>query len=431
MNKLPKGLDRLPRGVELHGNQVRISFMYRGQRCREPIEGHSRVTKAVIAYAENKRRVVLAEIKEGRFDYAAHFPSSPKAHQYSGHGGDLKRRTVAEGVKKWLAVQDAKKAASTARNYRHKSNHVTRKWPVERIADLTKSDLELFQGELLVAGLAPKTVNDIFTVVRGVWSDAFHDGVIRHDPLKRVRNIERDEGDDAADPFERSEIQRIAAVRTSRQQDINMIMFACWSGLALSELIALAWEDIDTVNWTAKIQRAKVGSHYKVPKERARIRTVELIDPAIEWLKRQQEHTAMLAPVSLGVKQRDNITEREEEVRLVFRNGRSGMPWHDSSVRRWFASHLRKAGIRHRGPNQCRHTFASQLLSNYVPLEWVARQLGHTDTTMVKKHYGRWIPGDTRSMAGMVSEMMGFRADSGGLERADSAPNLPQGIRQI
>ena len=55
-----------------------------------------------------------------------------------------------------------------------------------------------------------------------------------------------------------------------------------------------------------------------------------------------------------------------------------------------------------------RHTFASQALSSYVQVEWVARQLGHTDTTMVKKHYGRWIPSDTQSMAGIASKMMGF-----------------------
>ncbi|MDH4608121.1 integrase [Pseudomonas sp. BN102] len=74
--------------------------------------------------------------------------------------------------------------------------------------------------------------------------------------------------------------------------------------------------------------------------------------------------------------------------------------------------HLKRARVRHRGPNQCRRTFASQALSCYVPVEWVARQLGHTDTTMVKKHYGRWIPSDTRSMAGIVSQMMGFRPES-------------------
>jgi integrase len=70
---------------------------------------------------------------------------------------------------------------------------------------------------------------------------------------------------------------------------------------------------------------------------------------------------------------------------------------------------LSRTKVLHRGANQCRHTFASQALSSYVPVEWVARQLGHTDTTMVRKHYGRWIPADTKSMAAIVSQMMGFR----------------------
>lgn len=429
MAELPKGIDKLPPGVEIHGRQVRIVFMFRGQRCREPITGYSKITKAVITYAHNKRQSIRAEIKEDRFDFAAHFPDSPRALLYSGHGGPRTSRTVVEGVEKWLQVQQAKKAVSTVRNYRHKAAHVTRHWPVARIRDVTKSDIELFQSKLLASGLSPKTVNDIFTVVRGVWLDAFHDGVIASNPLDRVKNIERDEAEDTADPFTRDELQRIASTKTFRQQDINMIMFGSWCGLSLSELIAFAWEDVDTRNWTITVRRAKVGNEYKVPKERTRVRTVELIDPAIEWLKRQMQHTAMLPAAKITVRQRDNVTTREEEIRLVFLNGKSRAPWHDSSVRRWFASHLRKAGVRYRGPNQCRHTFASQALSAYVPLEWVARQLGHSDTTMIKKHYGRWIPRDTRSMAGMVSQMMGFNADRSGLDNSDSAPILPQGKR--
>ena len=118
---------------------------------------------------------------------------------------------------------------------------------------------------------------------------------------------------------------------------------------------------------------------------------------------------ADLAPVEIEVRQRDNVTIKNEQVRFLFRNGASGEPWHASSVGRWFTSILKRAGVRHRGPNQCRHTFASQALSNYVPKEWVARQLGHMTTAMIDKHYGRWIPQDSRSMAGIVSQMMGFR----------------------
>ena len=89
-------------------------------------------------------------------------------------------------------------------------------------------------------------------------------------------------------------------------------------------------------------------------------------------------------------------------------------PWNYNCLRLGFTDHPRRAKVNHRGPNQCWHTFASRMLSNYVSLEWVARQLGHVDTIMVKKHYARWIQSDTPNMAGHVSQMLGFKTDNGG-----------------
>lgn len=407
--KLPAGVSALPDGVEIHGQQLRITFQLHGQRCREPLPGISKITKSAITYADNKRKTILTEVREGRFDYAAHFPTSPKALLFSGHGGPNMNRTVAEGAATWLEVQDAMKAKSTSRNYRYKSDHVLARWPTRRIVSITKTDIELFQAHLLNEGLSAKSVNDIFTVVRGVWSDAFHDGVIKTNPLERIKNIERDDEHDHADPFTREELALIEAVSTTRRQDVNMIMFDCWAGLSVSELIALAVEDVDTENWTIRVQRARVGTEYKVPKESARIRTVELIDPAIHWLKRQLEQVRDTEATTIQVRQRDNIRIKDEHIRFLFLNDIGGQPWHAASLARWFAYHLKRASVRHRGPNQCRHTFASQAISSYVPLEWVARQLGHVDTGMVRKHYGRFIPADSRSMAGLVSQMMGFR----------------------
>ncbi|MCF5709559.1 DUF3596 domain-containing protein [Pseudomonas syringae] len=405
--------DKLPTGVEMNGKQLRIVFMLHGQRCREPMPGIAKVNKASISYASNKRMTILTEIKEGRFDYAAHFPDSPRAAVFSQSGTSNTKRTVAEGVQRWMEVQCAKKATSTSRNYQYKANHVVEKFGKQRIADINKSDLELFQAQLLKKGLSPKTVNDVFTVVRGVWGDAYADGVLRANPLDRIKNIERDSDDDSADPFTREELEALSKIKSARQQDINMILFDCWAGLSLSELIALGWDDVDLEGGTITIRRARVETEYKIPKEKSRARRVELIDPAIAYLRAQFEITGAQPAVSITVVQRDNNSTKRENVRFVFRNGQSGEPWHASSVGRWFGNHLKSVGVRHRGPNQCRHTFASQALSSYVPVEWVARQLGHTDTTMVKKHYGRWIPGDTKSLAGLVSQMMGFRPESG------------------
>lgn len=427
---LPKGVTSLPSGIRLHGSKLQIRFTFKGARCQEVIDAP--VTRASIEYAKNKLATIKVEIADGRFDYLAHFPGSKRGAMLSGSAAGDFGRTVAQGVALWLGVHEKTAARATFDGYRHKAAHVVARWPRDRIGDVSVADLRLFQGELLEKGLSPKTVNDVFTVVRGVWADAFHDGVIKSNPLERVKNIKRDAGDDTADPFTRDELERIAGVPTRRQEDINLIMFNCWCGLSVSEVIALAWEDIDTVRWVAKIQRARVNSEYKVPKERVRVREVELVGQAVHWLKLQRQYTYMLEPQELKVRQRDNVTVRTEAVRLVFNNGSSEGAWHASSLGRWFTGHLKRAKVRHRGPNQCRHTFASQCLSHYVPIEWLARQLGHSDTTMIKKHYGRWIPQNTPSMAGLVTQMLEGRpvASMGGLENVEIGPGLGQTMGQ-
>jgi integrase len=403
--------EKLPTGVELNGKQLRIVFMLNGKRCREPVTGVAKVNKASIAYADNKRRTILAEIKEGRFDYAAHFPESPRAAQFSGHGGPSLKRTVKQGIDRWLEVQRAKKATSTIINYVSKSVHLESHFGALKIVDVSKSDFELFQAKLLRQGLAAKTVNDIFTVARGVWSDAFGDGILKANPLERVKNIESDHDAEYADPFTREEIEQLAA--TDPSPVTRMVEFNCWAGLSLSEMAALAREDVDLAQGVVHVRRAYVVGEYKVPKERARIRTVELIDPAIRILEQIMIDSEGSSAEVVTVVQRDNVSIKKETLRFLFRTPTEGVAWTGRNISKWFTTHLEKAGVRHRGVNQCRHTFASQALSSYVPVEWVARQLGHSDTTMVRKHYGRWIPSDTKSMAGMVSQMMGFRGPAG------------------
>jgi integrase len=401
--------DKLPTGVEMNGKQLRIWFTLNGQRCREPLDGIAKVNKASIAYADNKRRTIMTEIKEGRFDYAAHFPNSPRAVMFSGTGGPATKRTVQEGIDRWLEVQRAQKASSTVINYVSKAVHVAKKFGKRRIVDISKSDIALFQAQLLKQGLAPKTVNDIFTVVRGVWADAFGDGILKANPLDRINNVGSDSDSEHADPFSRDEIELIGKGDPARSPDTRMIVFNCWTGLSLSELIALAAEDVDLVAGVVHVRRASVVGEFKVPKERTRLRVVELIDPALDLMREIVAATKEAPCEEIKVIQRDNISIKKQKVQFLFRSSTSGLLWNGRTLSIWFTEHLKKAGVRHRGANQCRHTFASQMLSSYVPVEWVARQLGHADTTMVRKHYGRWIPNDTKSMAGVVSKMLGFR----------------------
>lgn len=142
-----------------------------------------------------------------------------------------------------------------------------------------------------------------------------------------------------------------------------------------SELIALEWQDIDLQNGVIHVSRAVVKKQIKSTKTESGIRDVMLFPPAIEALHAQKEYTFTCN-------------------KRVFHNPRTNQPWEtDHQIRRtaWIYA-LEKAGVRYRNPYQTRHTYASMMLSGGENIMWVADQMGHIDTEMVMRVYGKWIP---------------------------------------
>ena len=83
-----------------------------------------------------------------------------------------------------------------------------------------------------------------------------------------------------------------------------------------------------------------------------------------------------------------------------------GDPWRgDGQLRNVWTKVLKKADVDYRNPYQMRHTYASLLCSAGENLHWIANQMGHSDTTMVGRVYGKWIP-DADPYAGAKAEAL-------------------------
>ena len=92
----------------------------------------------------------------------------------------------------WLRVAKSGTASTTYLNYKCKSGHVIRYFGDTPINQVTIQDLRLFRNHLVKPedgskGLSPKTVNDVLTVVRGVWADAKSNDLISSDHMKNIR----------------------------------------------------------------------------------------------------------------------------------------------------------------------------------------------------------------------------------------------------
>jgi len=152
--------------------------------------------------------------------------------------------------------------------------------------------------------------------------------------------------------------------------------FAVQTGLRPSEQVALKWGAIDDEFIHIELSRVynREKSDLKTEESRRRIQ----IRPGIkECLKQQRELSQHL------------------DRPYVFVN-MEGRPILRDKLREVWARVLKKTDLIYRRMYETRHTFASWALAAGETPEWVARTLGHVDTSMVYKTYGRYIPNLTR-----------------------------------
>lgn len=344
--------------------------MFRGMECRESLKlAH---TKQNINYAIRLRGEILNAIEKGIFKYADYFPNSTQAGKF---GAAPSRITVGELLRDQLDIAKRTLSPSTHRGYKQVyDSHLFAQWDETPLVELTPPVLRTWIGGM---DCKIKTVRNILTPLRNALEQAVNDDLIEYNPLERVKLAkilprESRKSDYAPDPFDMAEITAILAACDGQEQNVWRHAFA--TGMRTSEFIALEWPSIDWIHGKIGVDRARVeGVTKDDAKTIAGIRKIDMLQGAYDALAAQKEHTFLVGG-------------------LVFHDPRYNAGWADDQAlkKRWMII-LRKAGVRYRNPYQTRHTFASTLLSAGANPLYVAKQMGHRDTEMITRNYGRWI----------------------------------------
>jgi integrase len=330
-------------------------------------------TERNLNFAANLRGQVLTEIAKGVFDYALHFPDSPRARLYSKKPAAL--TLVRTALEDWYKEKEHELEHSTLIGYRRIIDNVLN--PVigdDLLRDFSRLSVKKVL-EALGIEVSSKRINNVLGPLRGMSAEARRDGLLDHDPLdgykikRRAQPAEQEE----IDPFTPTEVKSILDAITGQFRNYCQFNFA--TGLRTSEMIGLRWPDVDLDAGTADIRRAHVMGKTKSTKTAAGRRTIKLLPAAIAALKAQQAYTRLAGAA-------------------VFHNPATGRAWDsDKQVREWnWRPALKQAEVRYRYPYQMRHTFASQALSAGENVMWVAQQMGHKDWTITARVYARWIP---------------------------------------
>jgi integrase len=345
--------------------------MYLGVECRETLKmAH---TKANIKFAERLRGEILNAIEKGSFSYAEYFPES----SYLAKFGIKKARTdvtVGQLLDEQFDIYKRTLAPSTYTIYRRNYERLKAKWGTTKLADLTPAALRAWIGDF---DTKARTIRQLLIPLRGALDLAVNDDLIEGSPMDRVK-LRKILGRDAykvdfvADPFSAAEIASILSACTGQERNVWQFAFA--TGMRPSEYIALRWESVDLARLTVRVERARVlGTTTDEVKTYAGKRLIDVRQGAYDALMAQKQHSALANG-------------------LVFLDPSHGGGW-DSAGRLYslWDKIVARAGVRVRNPYQTRHTFASTLLSTGENQMYVAKQMGHADTTMITRTYGRWL----------------------------------------
>lgn len=346
-----------------------IDFTIGHQRYRESIPAP--INKSAQKRIEEQESVYKMAISLSDDAIAARFPNSKIIQKAFGRESDSFTIDHYSGI--WFQQKQRNWSHTTIRGYSQKYNsYIKPNFGHMKLQDFKASMFDEWASKQKLSG---KSINEARNVINQIFKRAFYDGVIDANPVERVERYKQDQKE--PEPFSIVEIEKILKALESPYREF--FQFAIWTGLRTGELLGLRWQDVELDKGQAHIRTNITQGREKEPKTRGSIRTIELLPDAIKAL--------------------ENIKKSEyyDDFRVFIDPSTKETYKYADGLRKyiWMPA-LKRIGVKYRYPYQCRHTFASMMLSSGKNPMWVASQMGHADWGMIRKIYGRWIEPELR-----------------------------------
>lgn len=227
--------------------------------------------------------------------------------------------------------------------------------------------------------LSPRTVKHMRDCLRAALNCAIKDGLLSvnvaaHVSPPRVEAFE-------AEVWSAPEAERFMAAAAGHRLEA-LFWLAIATGLRKGELLGLKWDAIDLDNMTLavrlnvqRVSGAVLIGPPKTAKSRRVIRLPEVLRPILEEHRRKQELERAFAG------------DKWEEHGWLFPWAGNGRVYDPRSVNRVFDSLIRTAKVKRIRVHDLRHSAATLLLSNRVPVRTVSDILGHSTATVTMQVY--------------------------------------------
>ncbi len=324
--------------------------------------------------------------------------------------------TFKETADQWMLGKMDRRPGTTEQWQTHLDRHLLPTLGDLRLNQINVATVETLRDDLRKR-LGARTVCAVIRTAAAVFKLAIRRGVVSVNPAALAERpflgskelTGSDTGDDRGEglralrPEEVLAPEEIGRLLDAATPGLHrtVLMMAAFTGMRSGELFALQWGDIEfepprvmvrrTLSW-ATIKGEPKKARFFPPKTISGARTIPLVPELVAALRRWK----LECPVS--------------ELGLVFPTTTGTPMWRGNVLRRGFWPALNRARLRHVSMHSLRHSFASTLIAQNVPITQVQSLCGHSNPGVTLRIYSHWLKGaQTDSLAGLSAAILGER----------------------
>lgn len=261
------------------------------------------------------------------------------------------KQTVAELLNEWLERRRDSVSFGTMLIYTWAVRRLEQDIGATKVVNVTPDHIVGLRQTWVRAGYMKHSISKLETPLRGVLKTAARNGLIEANPFDKLFAHESVKADQRK--MRCMDSDEIDKLLQASGEDRTMFFTLISTGLRIGELRALVWDDVDLVNGAIHVRKSKTKAG---------------------------ERAVMLFPALIRLLSALKL-QSEPGVELVF-------PFPYTTIHHRFRRATRAAGIPDYTIHECRHTYASILISNPEnELTWIAKQLGHASPDITLKVY--------------------------------------------
>lgn len=264
---------------------------------------------------------------------------------------------------------------------------------------LTGAQIDALYGAL-ASRIAPRTCHHVHVTFGSVLSAAVRAGALSVSPMARLLKVPSPGEADHGIALDEDQLGRLVA--GFRGSPLYLfVALAGYTGMRRNEVLALRWTDFDEVGKALKVERAieqtKAGISFKPPKTKRGMRSIVIDDNLVRMLRTERDqYLRLVAGVMDDTAVDLSLVELPTDA-LIFPSPAGDFdlarPRDPHAVTRGFVRRARKLGFARLRLHDLRGSHATQLLRRAMPIDVVARRLGH-DPAVMMRAYAKALPSD-------------------------------------